>query len=245
MSQFVVHKIIPINIGGIDLSFTNSSLSMLVSSMVFIIFSYLAVRDCSVVPTRIQSLLEIVYQFVRSALNNSAGPQSRKFLSFIFSLFTFQIVANVLGLFPYLFSFTSQIVITTVFALLVILTVLISGFYINGLKFFRLFVPSGIPLMVKPLVCFVEVASFLSRPVSLSLRLFANMLAGHIMLKVFAGFASSMAAFGILGLCFAFLPLFLNVAIIGLEFFVAFMQAYIFMMLTCLYIGDVYQDGKH
>ncbi|AHA27873.1 ATP synthase A chain [Candidatus Liberibacter americanus str. Sao Paulo] len=245
MGQFVVHKIVPIDIGGTDLSFTNSSLSMLISSMVFIVFSYIAVRNCRVVPTRMQSLIEILYQFVESVLISSAGPRSKGFLSFIFSLFTFQLAANVLGLFPYLFSFTSQIVVTTVFALIVILTVLISGLSVNGLAFFRLFMPSGIPLMVKPLVCFVEVSSFLSRPISLSLRLFANMLAGHIMLKVFAGFISSAAAFGMLGLFFSFLPLFLNVAIIGLEFFVAIMQAYIFMMLTCLYISDIYQDGNH
>ncbi|MBL0849148.1 MAG: F0F1 ATP synthase subunit A [Candidatus Liberibacter ctenarytainae] len=245
MSQFIVHKIVPIQISGTDFSFTNSSFSMLVSASIVLFFSYLAVHNCRIIPTRMQSVLEIVYQFVASTLYDSAGPQAKNFLSFVFSLFVFLTTANLLGMFPYLFSFTSQIVVTASFASLVILTVIVSGFCRNGLGFFKIFVPSGIPLIMKPLVCFVEAASFLSRPISLSLRLFANMLAGHIMLKVFAGFISSMISVGILGFMFSFLPLFANVAITGLEFFVAFMQAYIFMILTCLYIGDVYSADQH
>ncbi|MBY7649854.1 MAG: F0F1 ATP synthase subunit A [Candidatus Liberibacter europaeus] len=245
MGQFVVHKIIPIQIDGIDLSFTNSSLSMIVSVFIFLGFSYLAVRKCQMVPTRMQSMLEIIYQFVMSNLQESAGLRAKRFLSFVFSLFTFLTMANLVGMFPYLFSFTSQIVVTTTFAFIVILTVIISGFYVNGLRFFKLFIPSGIPIVMKPLVCFVEIASFLARPISLSLRLFANMLAGHIMLKVFAGFISSMFSLGLLGIVFSLLPLFVNVVITGLEFFVAFMQAYLFMMLTCLYISDVYHADQH
>ncbi|KGB27749.1 ATP synthase F0F1 subunit A [Candidatus Liberibacter solanacearum] len=245
MGQFVVHKIIPIEIDGIDFSFTNSSLSMLISSLIILTFSFLAVRKYRICPTRLQSVLEITYQFVMSTLCNSAGPRSKIFFPFVFSLFVFLTTANLLGMFPYLFSFTSQIVITITFALLVILVVIISGFYVNGWGFLKLFLPSGIPMVMRPLVCFVEIASFLSRPISLSLRLFSNIMAGHIMLKVFAGFYFSILSLGMLGMVFSLLPVFVNVAITGLEFFVAFMQAYIFLMLTCLYIGDVYQDDQH
>ncbi|AKK20627.1 F0F1 ATP synthase subunit A [Candidatus Liberibacter africanus] len=245
MSQFIVHEVIPIHVGGLNLSFTNSSLSMLICSLVIFITSFFAVYNCKVVPTRLQSVFEIIYQFVMSTLCDSAGPQSKGFFSFVFSLFLFLTTANLLGMFPYLFSFTSQISITASFALLVILSVIISGFYKNGLRFLKLFIPSGIPTVMKPLVCFVEIASFLSRPISLSLRLFANMLAGHMMLKVFAGFSTSMASIGVLGMIFSCLPVIFNVLITGLEFFVAFMQAYIFMMLTCLYIGDVYKCDQH
>ncbi|MEG8098875.1 F0F1 ATP synthase subunit A [Candidatus Liberibacter brunswickensis] len=246
MSQFVVHKIIPIQMGGFDFSFTNSSLSMVICSLIVFAISFIAVCNCKVVPMRLQSIFEIMYQFVMSTLCDSAGPKSKSFFSFVFSIFVFLATANVLAMFPYLFSFTSQIAITASFSLLIILIVMVSGFYKNGLGFLKLFVPADIPTVMKPLVCFVEITSFISRPISLSLRLFANMLAGHIMLKVFAGFSTFMVSNGsIMGMTFSFLPLFVNVVITGLEFFVAFMQAYIFMMLTCLYISDVYKCDQH
>ncbi|ACT57561.1 F0F1 ATP synthase subunit A [Candidatus Liberibacter asiaticus] len=245
MSQFIVQKIVPIQVQGFDLSFTNSSLAMLVSLLVIFIFAFFAVSNCRVVPTRLQSFFEIIYQFIMSTLCDSAGNQSKNFFPFVFSLFVFLTTANLLGLHPYLFSFTSQIVVTTSFSLLVVLSVVISGFYVNGLGFLRLFIPKDIPLLIKPLVCFIEVSSFLFRPVSLSLRLFANMLAGHLMLKVFAGFSTSMMSIGMLGIAFSFLPVLANVAVTGLEFFVAFMQAYIFMVLACVYIGDVYRSDQH
>ncbi|MBA5724485.1 F0F1 ATP synthase subunit A [Candidatus Liberibacter sp.] len=245
MSQFVVKKIVPITFGNIDLSFTNSSLAMLITVLIVLSFSCFAVRNCRTIPTRIQSLMEIIYNFVMSTLCDAASPQAKQFFSFVFSLFIFILTANILGMYPYLFSFTSQIVITASFSALVILAVIISGFYRNGLKFLRIFIPSGIPALMGPMVFFIEITSFLSRPISLSLRLFANMLAGHIMLKVFSGFVLNLIYFGGLGIVLALLTLLVNVAITGLEFFVAFMQAYIFMVLTCLYVRDVYDADQH
>ncbi|MDD9329639.1 MAG: F0F1 ATP synthase subunit A, partial [Bartonella sp.] len=164
--------------------------------------------------------------------------QGMQFFPLVFSLFVFVLIANFIGLFPYFYTITSQIVITFSLAMLVILTVIGYGFYKHGFNFLKLFVPSGVPVIILPLVTMIEVISFLSRPISLSFRLFANMLAGHITLKVFSGFIVSMVGIGIIGLGGAILSLAMTVAITALEFLVAFLQAYVFTVLTCMYIND-------
>ena len=166
-----------------------------------------------------------------------------RFFPFVFSLFMFILVPNLIGLIPYAFTVTSHIIITAALALLVFLTVIVYGFYKNGLNFFKLFVPSGIPIYILPLIVFIEVLSFLSRPISHSVRLFANMLAGHITLKVFAGFIILLGGLGIVGMAGATLPLALMVALTALELLVAFLQAYVFAILTCIYLNDAIHPG--
>ena len=195
--QFEIHRIIPINIFGWDVSFTNSSMFMLVAVLLTVLFFFAAMRSRSLVPTRLQSMAEIAVEFVRNMLRETMGEEGMQFFPFIFSLFIFIFVANMLGMIPGAFSVTSHIVITAALAALVFVTVLIVGFAKNGLGFLKLFVPAGVPLFVLPLVTLIEIISFLSRPVSHSVRLFANMLAGHITLKVFGGFVVMLLGAGI------------------------------------------------
>jgi F-type H+-transporting ATPase subunit a len=195
------------------------------------------------VPSRLQTLAEVSYEFVASNLRSTAGTEGLKFFPLVFSLFMFILVVNVVGIIPYMFTVTSHIIITVALALLVFFTVIIYGFWKNGLRFLKLFVPSGIPIYILPLVTFIEVMSFLSRPVSHSVRLFANMLAGHITLKVFGGFVTMLAAFGVLGWLGALLPLGLTIALTALELLVAFLQAYVFAILTCIYLNDAIHPG--
>ena len=243
--QFVIKKIVPIEIGGIDFSFTNASLFMVASVAAAAGFLYFATSQRSLIPTRAQSVAEMSYEFVASMLREGAGSQGMKFFPLVFSLFMFVLTANMLGMFPYFFTITSQIIVTFALALLVIGTVLVYGFYKHGLHFFQLFVPSGVPPVLLLLVVPIEVISFLSRPISLSVRLFANMLAGHITLKVFAGFVASLGTLGALGIGGAILPLLMTVALTGLEFLVAFLQAYVFAVLTCMYLNDAVHPGGH
>nr|MEC9417919.1 F0F1 ATP synthase subunit A [Pseudomonadota bacterium] len=190
------------------------------------------------VPTRLQSISEMAYEFVAGTLRSSAGTEGMRFFPLVFSLFMFVLVANLFGMFPYFFTITSHIIVTFALAMLVILTVIIYGFMKNGMKFLKLFVPSGVPGALIPLVTLIEVISFLSRPISLSVRLFANMLAGHITLKVFSGFIVSLSAMGAVGIFGSILPLGMTVALTALEFLVAFLQAYVFTVLTCMYLND-------
>jgi len=166
-----------------------------------------------------------------------------RFFPMVFSLFMFVLVANLIGMFPYFFTVTSHLIVTFALAMLVIGTVVVYGFWKHGLHFLNLFVPSGVPGILMPLVVMIEVISFLSRPISLSVRLFANMLAGHITLKVFAGFVVSLGGMGALGIGGAILPLAMTVALTGLEFLVAFLQAYVFAVLTCMYLNDALHPG--
>ena len=235
--QFEIHRIIPINIFGWDVSFTNSSMFMLVAVLLTALFFYVAMRSRSLVPTRLQSVAEIAVEFVRNMLRESMGEDGMQFFPFVFSLFIFIFVANMLGMIPGAFSVTSHIVITAALAMLVFLTVLTVGFAKNGLGFLKLFVPPGVPIFVLPLVTLIEIISFLSRPVSHSVRLFANMLAGHITLKVFGGFVVMLLGAGIYS-TLAPLPLVMTIAITALEVLVAFLQAYVFAMLTCIYLGE-------
>ena len=235
--QFEIHRIIPIDIFGWDVSFTNSSMFMLVAVLLTALFFYAAMRSRSLVPTRLQSVAEIAVEFVRNMLRETMGEDGMQFFPFVFSLFIFIFVANMLGMIPGAFSVTSHIIITAALAVLVFLTVLTVGFAKNGLGFLKLFVPPGVPIFVLPLVTLIEIISFLSRPVSHSVRLFANMLAGHITLKVFGGFVVMLLGAGIYS-TLAPLPLVMTIAITALEVLVAFLQAYVFAMLTCIYLGE-------
>jgi F-type H+-transporting ATPase subunit a len=241
--QFHISRLIPIEIGGYDFSFTNSSAFMVATVAAAGAFLYLTTSSRGLIPGRLQSVSEMSYEFVASMLRDAAGSQGMKFFPFVFSLFMFVLVANLLGLFPYFFTVTSHIIVTFALALLVIGTVIVYGLYKHGLGFFKLFVPEGVPGVLIPLVALIEVVSFLSRPISLSVRLFANMLAGHITLKVFAGFVTSLSAFGAIGVAGAILPLLMTVAITALEFLVAFLQAYVFAVLTCMYLNDAIHPG--
>jgi F-type H+-transporting ATPase subunit a len=242
--QFEIKNLFPIaRIGGVEIAFTNSALFMLIGLFVILLLMLGATSSRALVPGRLQSVAEVSYEFVASTLRSTAGPEGMRFFPLVFSLFMFILVLNVIGLIPYSFTVTSHIIITVSFAVLVFLTVVIYGIWRNGLHFFKLFVPSGVPIYILPLVTFIEVLSFLSRPVSHSVRLFANMLAGHITLKVFGGFVTMLGAFGLLGWLGAVLPLGLTVALTALELLVAFLQAYVFAILTCIYLNDAIHPG--
>jgi F-type H+-transporting ATPase subunit a len=236
--QFHIQKLFPIEVGGMDFSFTNSSLFMVATVAAASAFLIFSTSGRGLVPTRFQSVSEMMYEFVANTLRSSAGTDGMRFFPLVFSIFMFVLVANLFGLFPYFFTVTSHIIVTFALAMLVISTVIIYGFMRNGLSFLKLFVPDGVPAALLPLVTLIEVISFLSRPVSLSVRLFANMLAGHITLKVFAGFVVSLSAFGAVGIFGSILPLGMTVALTALEFLVAALQAYVFTVLTCMYLND-------
>jgi F-type H+-transporting ATPase subunit a len=241
--QFAINRLIPIEVGGLDFSFTNSSLFMVATVAAAGGFLYLTTMSRGLVPSRVQSISELSYEFVASMLRDAAGTQGMRFFPLVFSLFMFVLVANLIGMFPYFFTVTSHIIVTFALAMLVIGTVIIYGFWKNGLSFLKLFVPSGVPAVLLPLVVAIEVISFLSRPISLSVRLFANMLAGHITLKVFASFITMLAGYGAIGVAGSVLPLFMTIAITGLEFLVSFLQAYVFAVLTCMYLNDAIHPG--
>jgi F-type H+-transporting ATPase subunit a len=231
------------HIGGVEIAFTKSALYMLISVALIALLMLGATSARALVPGRMQGLAEASYEFIADALQSAAGPEGKKFFPLVFSLFMFILTVNVLGLVPYTFAVTAQIIITVSLALLVFFTVIIYGIWKNGLRFFKLFVPSGIPLPLLFLVTPIEVLSFVSRPISHSVRLFANILAGHITLKVFAGFVTMMAAFGLAGWVGAILPLGMTVALTALELLVAFLQAYVFAILTCIYLNDALHPG--
>jgi F-type H+-transporting ATPase subunit a len=244
IEQFSIHKIFTIgHIGNQEIAFTNSSAYMFGSVALISLLMIGGVAGKQLVPGRIQSMAELSYEFVANMIRSNAGQEGMKFFPFVFSIFMLLAVSNLIGIIPYTFTIASHIIVTAALALMVFLTVLIYGFYKNGLKFFKLFVPSGIPIVILPLVVAIEVISFLSRPVSHSVRLFANMLAGHITLKVFASFITMLGAFGLVGWFGAILPLALVIALTALELLVAFLQAYVFAILTCIYINDAIHPG--
>ena len=228
----------PIEVGGIDFSFTNSALFMVATVAATTAFLTFATRGRGLVPGPAQSIAETFYEFIAKMLRDATGAEGMKFFPLVFSLFMFILVANLFGMFPYFFTVTSHLIVTFTLAMLVIATVVVVGISKHGLGWFKLFVPSGVPAIIVPFVVLIEVISFLSRPISLSVRLFANMLAGHITLKVFAGFVVSLGSFGALGILGAILPLIMTVAITALEFLVSGLQAYVFAVLTCMYLND-------
>jgi F-type H+-transporting ATPase subunit a len=230
-------------IGGSEIALTNSALFMLVALLVIAFLMIGTTSQRAVVPGRMQSIAEVSYEFIANTLRSTAGSEGMKFFPLVFSLFMFILVVNMIGLIPYTFTVTSHIIVTASLAMLVFLTVLVYGFSKHGLHFFKLFVPSGIPIYILPLVTFIEVLSFISRPISHSVRLFANMLAGHITLKVFGGFVVMLGSLGVAGWIGAVLPLGLTVAMTALELLVAFLQAYVFAILTCIYLNDAIHPG--
>lgn len=243
MHQFVVQRWAPIQIGGLDLSFTNASFFMVLAVVVILGFLTLALSKRALVPGRMQSVAELTYGFVADMVRGNLGESGMKFFPFVFTLFIFIFVANLLGLIPGFFTTTSHLIVTLALSMTVITIVLIVGFAKNGLKFLKLFAPSGLPWWMYPLLVPIEIISFLSRPFSLAIRLFANMLAGHILLKLFGGFVISLASISALGVAAAILPLVTNTAVTALEFLVAFLQAYVFAILTCIYLNDALHPG--
>ncbi len=244
IEQFQIKKLVSFGeIGGAEIALTNSAAFMFATVATIFLFLMLATQGRTLVPGRWQSLAEMSYEFVASTVRQSAGNEGMKFFPLVFSLFMFVLVANLFGMIPLGFTVTSHIIVTFALAMLVILTVIIYGFMKNGMGFLRLFVPHGVPGYLMPLVVVIEVISFLSRPLSLSVRLFANMLAGHITLKVFAGFIIALGGLGAVGVAGAILPLALTVALTAFEVFVAFVQAYVFTILTCIYLNDALHPG--
>lgn len=242
--QFQIHEMMPVmKIGTQTIQITNSALFMFATVLVTVALLLGTTVGRRLVPTRLQSLGELSYEFVANTIRSTAGEEGMKFFPLVFCLFMFILVSNMIGLIPYAFTVSSHLIVTAALALLVFFTVLIYGFYKNGLHFFNLFVPKGIPVYILPLIVFIEVLSFLSRPISHSVRLFANMLAGHITLKVFAGFVTMLGAMGAFGWLGAILPLGLTVALTALELLVAFLQAYVFTILTCIYLNDAIHPG--
>jgi F-type H+-transporting ATPase subunit a len=232
LAQFEIKEIVPIKIGGLDLSFTNSSLFMVVAVALAASFFLIGMRRGALVPGRWQSAVEVSYEFVAGLFRDTVGQGGRQYFPIVFTLFMYILIGNLLGMLPYSFAFTSHIIVTFAMAAVVFIGVTILGFAKHGMRFFTFFVPPGAPVLMWPLLIPIEIISYLSRPISLSVRLFANMLAGHTLLKVIAGFIP------LLGIVFGVLPLALVVALTGLEILIAFLQAYVFAILTCLYIND-------
>ena len=234
--QFLISDIVSFGDSGVG--FTTSALFMVLTVGVIALYLLFSTQSRSIVPNRAQLVSEMLYEFVAKMVGDAAGKEGMKFFPFVFSLFMFGLVANMFGMIPFFFTVTSHIIVIFALAILVFLTVIIYGFWKNGPKFLKLFVPAGIPWPVLLIVVPIEFISFLSRPISLSVRLFANILAGHITLKVFAGFIVTLGSLGFLGWLGALLPLFMTVAITALEFLVAALQAYVFAVLTSMYIND-------
>jgi F-type H+-transporting ATPase subunit a len=244
IEQFQIRNLIPlVNVGGHQIAFTNSAAYMLVIVILASALLIGATRRRAVVPGRLQSVAELSYEFVADTLRNSTGTEGMKFLPFVFTLFMFVLFANLIGLIPYSFTVTSQLIVTAILALVVFLIVVIYGFWKNGWHFVMLFVPRGVPVYFLPLIVPIEVLSFLSRPVSHSVRLFANMLAGHITLQVFAAFIIMLAGAGVLGWFGAAIPFIMVILLFALELLVACVQAYVFAILTCIYLNDAIHPG--
>ena len=243
--QFKIVELFPIGkIGNYEIAFTNASAFMLLAVVALTAFLVLGTSKKSLVPSRLQSAAELSYEFVASTVRSTAGHEGMRFFPFVFTLFMFVLCLNMFGLIPFAFTVTSHIVITAALAITVFLTVLIYGLYRHGFHFFNLFVPKGVPVYILPLIVAIEILSFISRPISHSVRLFANMLAGHIALKVFAGFIILLGtALGVVGWIGGILPFAMIIALTALELLVAFLQAYVFAILTCIYLNDAIHPG--
>lgn len=231
LDQFVIQTWVPIKIGGLDASFTNSSAFMLLTVICATALMVLAVKPRAGVPGRWQLLAELSYQFIARMVSDNIGKEGRTYFPLIFSIFMFVLFGNLIGMIPYSFTFTSHIAVTLTMAVVIFLMVTVIAFMKHGLKFFSFFLPEGVPIILSPLMIVIEVISYFTRPFSLSVRLFANMMAGHTLLKVIGGFVVPLGIFGIV-------PIAGLVAVMGLEFLIAFLQAYIFTILTCIYIND-------
>jgi F-type H+-transporting ATPase subunit a len=241
--QFSIHPVVSIEVAGHDVSLTNSGLYMLLAVALTCLLVALGARGGSGVPGRIQALAEMAYEFIAGMVRSAAGEAGMRFFPFVFAIFFFVLLSNLIGFIPYSFTVTSQIIITAALALLVFFTVVVIGVSEHGVHFFKLFVPPGVPIYILPLVVAIEVISFLSRPISHSVRLFANMLAGHITLNVFGGFVVMLLGAGAAVKGLAVLPFTMTIGLDALELLVAFLQAYVFAMLTCMYLNDALHPG--
>ena len=231
LHQFEIKQLLALKFLGLNISFTNSSLFMVLAVLAASFLFIYGTRKKLMIPSRIQMVVESLYGFIRSLIQDNVGQEGMKYFPLVLSVFLFVLFGNLLGMIPYGFTFTSHIIVTFTLAFLVFLIVIFVGLKHHGLHFFTLFLPEGAPLLMAPLLIPIEILSFFSRPISLSVRLFANMMAGHTILKVFAGFTVALGIFGVA-------PLLVNAALMSLEFLVAVLQAYVFTILTCLYLKD-------
>ncbi len=231
VEQFQIEPLVPLHVGGVNISFTNSALLMVISISLTMAFLTLSVRSRALVPGRWQSMAEVFYEFVANMVRDNVGSEGRKFFPFIFTLFMFLLFGDLLGLVPYSFTYTSHIIVNFGLALTVFIGVTIIGFMRHGTHYLRMFFPHGAPILTAPILIPIELISYMSRPFSLSIRLFANMTVGHIMLKVIGGFVIALGVLGVLP--FVFLS-----AITVLEFGIAILQAYVFTILCCIYLND-------
>ena len=231
LAQFEIHRIVELEAFGVDISFTNAALWMLLNAVAVTLFLTISVHGRAIVPGRWQSMAEMAYTLVASTVRDTIGQEGRRYFPFVFTLFMFILFANFLGLMPFSFTVTSHIAVTFFFAGSIFLGVTLLGFWRHQLKFLTFFFPPGVPIYLAPLIVPIEIISYLTRPVSHSVRLAANMLAGHIMLEVLAGFVIALGLFG-------FAPFILVIAIFALEVIVAALQAYVFAVLTSIYLSD-------
>ncbi len=232
LEQFAIKRLYEVHIGGLDVSITNSAVFMLVAIALITAFLTLGMRQHAMVPGRWQSMVELSYEFIAKMVRDNVGNDGMRYFPFVFTLFMFILFCNLIGMVPFTFTVTSHIIVTFVMAAVVFLGVTVIGFVRHGTHFLKLFVPSGVPIFLLPLLVVIELLSYLTRPISLSVRLFANMMAGHTMLKVFGGFVVA------LGVLAGWAPLAFVVALTGLEIGIAILQAYVFAILTCIYLND-------
>lgn len=228
----------PLEIAGYDISFTNSALWMLIATVLSVSILTIGMRKKSMVPTRMQALSEMMYEFVANMIRENIGTKGRIYFPLIFTTFIMVLFGNLLGMIPYSFTYTSHIIVTMALALFIFAIVIVVGIIRNGTQFFTLFAPAGVPIVLQFLIVPLEIISFLARPLTLSVRLFANMMAGHLILKVFAGFSVAMLSLGTAGFFAGLVPMFMNVILIGFEILIALLHAYVFTILSCIYLKD-------
>jgi len=236
LAQFTIDRLIPIHIGGIDASFTNSALLMVIAGVLLTVLMLVATRKAALVPGRWQSVPEMLYEFVaKSLIDDNIGSEGQRYFPFVFTLFMFVLLGNLLGLVPYSFTFTSHIIVTFGMAFVIFVGVTFIGLARHGFHFLTFFVPHGVPKVLLLLLVPIEVLSYFIRPFTLAIRLFANMMAGHTMLVIFASFVAPLGAYYLIP---GLLPVMIDVALMFLELLVALLQAYVFAILTCLYLND-------
>jgi F-type H+-transporting ATPase subunit a len=238
LHQFEITPIVPLEIAGLNISFTNSSLWMVIGAVLATVVLSIAARPAAMVPGRLQAFAEIAYEYIAGMVRENIGHKGFHYFPLIFTIFTVVLMGNALGMVPFSFTYTSHLIVTAALALMIFFAVIVIGLFRHGLHFFSLFVPPGIPMWMAPLIIPIEIISFLVRPVTLSVRLFANMMAGHILIKVIAGFAVGFAGMGIAGTALGILPTLFNSVLIGFELLIAFLQAYVFTILSCIYLKD-------
>jgi F-type H+-transporting ATPase subunit a len=235
LGQFAIHTLIPIHIGSYDVSFTNSSLLMLIALLLIVFVFFVGTSRRAVVPGRLQGAAELLYEFTANMVEDNAGHGSEKYVPFVMAVFLVVLFGNVLGLVPYSFTYTSHIIVTIALAMMIFILVVLLSLKNHKLGFFKMFFPPGAPIFLAPLLIPIEVLSFVFRPISLAVRLFANMMAGHVMLQLFAGFTVALGLFGVLPLTFV-------VLLTGFEILVALLQAYVFALLTSIYLKDTLES---